>query len=335
FRPVGPSAGLTNKAAWLRLKPLFLGRGWTVVDETPTQPYSATLHLKRPGTEAWAFISISQPGAFDLDIVEAAAGAAPLVLKAPATRPELVGVKSAEIPYLSPMPGSKRHSAVASGPMTVTPAGSSEATLVATQSITFNYDLDGLSNLAFLQAYHGALVRAGWKIVNESPNYNAADAVITAHYGAGGRDIWAYLHSNIGSYSITVGDAGAKDLAGEFASACHAALLGVVFEFNKASLKPESLPVLERAVATLRGSSAPHVEVQGHTDAVGGEAYNQALSETRARSVSAWLSAHGIAPARLSARGYGKSRPIADNRTDAGRARNRRVEIANLDCRAK
>jgi outer membrane protein OmpA-like peptidoglycan-associated protein len=68
---------------------------------------------------------------------------------------------------------------------------------------------------------------------------------------------------------------------------------------------------------------------------VGGDAYNQTLSEARARAVVAWLTQHGVAASRLTAKGYGKTVPVADNRTDEGRAKNRRVEIANPQCSAK
>ena len=82
----------------------------------------------------------------------------------------------------------------------------------------------------------------------------------------------------------------------------------------------------------LQKAPAVKVEVQGHTDNVGGDGYNQTLSEARARSVMAWVIAHGIAPARLSAKGYGKSMPVASNDNDEGRAKNRRVEIAKPGC---
>jgi outer membrane protein OmpA-like peptidoglycan-associated protein len=67
---------------------------------------------------------------------------------------------------------------------------------------------------------------------------------------------------------------------------------------------------------------------------VGGDAYNQTLSEARAKAIVTWLTQHGIAGARLTAKGFGKTRPIADNATDAGRAKNRRVEIADPNCAA-
>ena len=69
------------------------------------------------------------------------------------------------------------------------------------------------------------------------------------------------------------------------------------------------------------------VRIEGHTDNVGDKTANQGLSERRAQAVIGWLVAHGINGGRLSARGYGDSKPVADNSTDEGRARNRRVEL--------
>jgi OOP family OmpA-OmpF porin len=83
-----------------------------------------------------------------------------------------------------------------------------------------------------------------------------------------------------------------------------------------------------------RDDPPPKLEVQGHTDNVGGDAYNQPLSKARARSVVVWLGQHGVASGRLTARGHGKTRPASSNATDEGRARNRRVEIANPACKA-
>jgi outer membrane protein OmpA-like peptidoglycan-associated protein len=74
------------------------------------------------------------------------------------------------------------------------------------------------------------------------------------------------------------------------------------------------------------------LEVQGHTDNVGGADYNQKLSEARANTVVNWLKAKGITADRLSARGYGLTKPIADNGSDEGRAKNRRVELKKQGC---
>ena len=74
------------------------------------------------------------------------------------------------------------------------------------------------------------------------------------------------------------------------------------------------------------------LEVQGHTDNVGGDDYNQKLSEARAGTVSAWLTSKGIAAARLSVHGYGMRPPVADNGSETGRAKNRRADLKKPGC---
>ena len=112
------------------------------------------------------------------------------------------------------------------------------------------------------------------------------------------------------------------------------ALYGVLFDFNKSTLQPASTPVLQKVADLLAKDPTLKLEVQGHTDNVGDDAYNQTLSEARARAVVAWLTRHGTAAGRLTAKGYGKTLPVADNNSDEGRAKNRRVEIANPQCAA-
>jgi outer membrane protein OmpA-like peptidoglycan-associated protein len=145
------------------------------------------------------------------------------------------------------------------------------------------------------------------------------------------------LHKNGEGYDIRVADAGAveRDLGSDLAKNCHVAMYGILFDFNKSTLQPASDPVLQQILALQTKDAALKLEIQGHTDNVGNDAYNQTLSEARAASVVAWLTQHGIAASRLTAKGYGKSAPIADNATDAGRARNRRVEIVDPACKAK
>lgn len=104
-------------------------------------------------------------------------------------------------------------------------------------------------------------------------------------------------------------------------------LKGVFFESNSDVIKPESKVILDRAVATLNKHSKIKVEVAAHTDNRGSDAYNKDLSGKRASSVMAYLNSHGIDASRLTSRGYGESRPIATNNSDAGRAKNRRVEL--------
>lgn len=102
---------------------------------------------------------------------------------------------------------------------------------------------------------------------------------------------------------------------------------GVQFDFDKSNLRQDAYPILDKAAATLIEYPDIHVEVGGHTDNVGSQAYNQKLSLARARSVMNYLVTKGVAAARLTAVGYGVTRPIASNATEAGRAKNRRVEL--------
>jgi len=108
-------------------------------------------------------------------------------------------------------------------------------------------------------------------------------------------------------------------------------LEGVYFDFDKATIKPEGKAVLNEAAALLKKHERVVVEVAGHTDSVGSDAYNQGLSERRANSVKDYLTAQGVTATRLTAKGYGESQPVASNDTDAGRAENRRVELIVLD----
>ncbi len=108
-------------------------------------------------------------------------------------------------------------------------------------------------------------------------------------------------------------------------------LQGVNFETGKSDLTEESKAVLQDVAKQLAANPEVRVEVQGHTDNVGGRAYNQRLSQARARTVEKFLEANGVSPAQVSSKGYGMSKPIASNKTAEGRAKNRRVELNRLD----
>ena len=108
-------------------------------------------------------------------------------------------------------------------------------------------------------------------------------------------------------------------------------LRGVTFEFDKARLTANAKVILDGVADTLLSASDLNVEVGGHTDSFGSEAYNQSLSERRAQSVVKYIEGRGVSSDRLSAKGYGESNPIASNETTDGRELNRRVELKILD----
>jgi OOP family OmpA-OmpF porin len=104
-------------------------------------------------------------------------------------------------------------------------------------------------------------------------------------------------------------------------------LYGVHFEFAKSTLMPAAEVELTRLQGLLLAGSDLVLEIEGHTDSVGGDAANLALSEARAKTVVDWLTAHEIVASRLSPKGLGETKPRAGNDTAAGSALYRRVEL--------
>ena len=113
---------------------------------------------------------------------------------------------------------------------------------------------------------------------------------------------------------------------------CRVEVAGIYFDFNRDSLKPESDRALETMAGLLRKMGDRKMVIEGHTDDVGTENYNGDLSARRANAVrKALVFGHGVTPDRVSTRGMGEKKPMESNETIAGRARNRRVELACVD----
>lgn len=109
-------------------------------------------------------------------------------------------------------------------------------------------------------------------------------------------------------------------------------LKGVYFDFNKASIKPESRPALDHAIKILTDNPGIRVRIEGHTDSKGSDSYNQQLSQRRADSVKAYLVKNGgIDPSRIVSVGRGEDEPVASNDTEEGRGLNRRIEFVVLE----
>lgn len=106
--------------------------------------------------------------------------------------------------------------------------------------------------------------------------------------------------------------------------------LYINFDTGKSDVKPESMPIIDEIEKLLMNNSGLQLSIEGHTDNVGNAKANQTLSEARAQSVVKLLVSRGIAQQRLSAKGFGQQRPIEDNSTEEGRAKNRRVVLVKV-----
>jgi len=124
--------------------------------------------------------------------------------------------------------------------------------------------------------------------------------------------------------------AGATGLEARMKGSGHAILYGIRFRSDSAELGSESNATLLQIAALMKSQPQLRIGVEGFTDSTNTDAYNVDLSRRRAQAVLAWLTQQGISSARLTAQGFGKSRPVADNATPQGRALNRRVEIVAL-----
>ena len=158
---------------------------------------------------------------------------------------------------------------------------------------------------------------------------------LTLKFVRGGKEVWVFLQAseNDGSYVLTVSereqmkqDIAVNELADRLATDGFVALY-VNFETAKATIQPDSAKTLDAAAGALKAAGDIRVEVAGHTDNVGTPEANLKLSQDRAQAVMAALVERGIAAGRLTAKGYGQTSPVSDNRTEDGRAKNRRVEL--------
>lgn len=326
----------TEGRIYTAMQEVFARSGWQTLREDDNKG-RWTMRLQSGGRVVMAEVKMDAPQAqVWLELVEPPGAATAFVVRPPAARPERYTLKD-DVPWLPPWPGARRTGETRNNePLDISePGRGGEAQLVGQGFDSRDYQAPpALSQLQFIGEYREALLKAGWQVLFPAAEGVRGQGTLVAHYTRDGRDLWARLRYQPGALlSIASADAGADDLAARLARDCHVPLYGVLFDFDKATLKPESDPVLTRAASLMKADAALKAEVQGHTDNVGGDDYNLRLSDARAASVRTWLVQHGIDAARLTSKGYGKTQPIADNGNDAGRARNRRVELARLGCR--
>jgi outer membrane protein OmpA-like peptidoglycan-associated protein len=167
---------------------------------------------------------------------------------------------------------------------------------------------------------------------NSCTNYGT-----TLKLNKGGKDYWVFVNA-VGAggapgyrlYILAVGEMAQDVSVNELVDKLNKdgfLTLYVNFDTGKATIKPDSDKTLDDAAAALKAASGLKIEVGGHTDNVGTPQANEKLSADRAQAVMAALVKRGVAANRLTAKGYGQSSPVADNRSEEGRAKNRRVEL--------
>ncbi|MBX7097475.1 MAG: OmpA family protein [Myxococcaceae bacterium] len=315
--------------AWKRWKPVLEAKGFAVEGATGDD---WSLKKSEKGQETSLRVSLGEFQDPKLTVVVTPAAPRTLTLKAPGATSEKVGAKD-EFPFLvAPAGAALENTATLDEPLDVTAGGDKEVHLVGRGAVMKQYTPPkNLSKLETELVYRAALQKAGWTVLPLPDGVAEGEGVVRAHWSAKGRELWAVVgrandDSDTG-LTIAVADSGADDWAKALAADCRLPLYGVTFDFDKATLKPVSTPVLEKAAAALAANPSLAVEVQGHTDDVGDDAYNLKLSGQRAETVRAWLAGHGVAAARLSSKGFGKTQPVVENSSDANRARNRRVEL--------
>lgn len=191
----------------------------------------------------------------------------------------------------------------------------------------------------FVATYRDSLFAAGWKLI-ETPKIDRplpdGTVNIAAHYMENGKDLFTRIsRTPDGAYEINVANVGDEDWTALLTTECRLPIHSLQFDKDRATLRLfESMPALKKLSNLLKRPNAPAIEIQGHMDNIGesGVAARQALSEARAKSVTAWLIADGVPGAQISSKGYGKTKPVADNDSDFGRALNRRIEIVRSGC---
>jgi outer membrane protein OmpA-like peptidoglycan-associated protein len=298
--------------------------GWTIIRD-----HGELEAKKRVGaTTAWYQ---SFPNSPMVTILEETPPPRVLTLTAPKSVPETFAADG-DYPYAAPFPGATlQKTERASRNLDVTPKNATQPLIFRISETKWYAIPKDVSSYEFVIAYERALEKIGWSIERDGIG---SDGSVWAHYAKNGRDIWLQTRAQGGQQSINVVDVGADSAAArlkqELATAGHVPLYGIYFDTDSARPKPESETTLQHVLQMMTGDASLRLEVQGHTDDSGSPEHNAKLSGDRAASVKDWLIAHGIAASRLMSKGYGATRPVADNHTPEGKAKNRRVELARI-----
>ncbi len=194
------------------------------------------------------------------------------------------------------------------------------------------------SPLQLMRNYQNAVKQIGGTVVYERLPKDLDAGETTLQVTTGGKDVWIKVLPDIfsaptQSYQLVITEiaamaqvVSANELLQELNKNGFVALY-INFDTGKAELKKDGVAAVKEIATLLKSNPTLKLSIEGHTDNVGDAASNKKLSEARAKSVTAAIVASGIDAARLSAAGFGQDKPVADNRSEEGRAKNRRVEL--------
>lgn len=281
-----------------------------------------------------------KPFAIAAAIAFAVAQPTPITFPPPSATPETAATTQ-DFPFLPPLPGARLvHTSRIEGALELKSAtGDNEAVLAGMSYVKKTYQRTlPVSSHRFVSSYRDALFAAGWKLIDvtrlDEKMVHEETVTVSAHYMSNGRNIYARVTQEPdGLYEINVADVGAEDWKAALARDCRIRIPSLHFDLDRPTLREfESEPSLQKLADLLKAKTTPAVEIQGHADNIGeaGVAARQTLSAGRAKIVASWLVAHGVPAAKITSKGYGKTRPIAGNDSDLGRALNRRIDVVCL-----
>jgi outer membrane protein OmpA-like peptidoglycan-associated protein len=191
-----------------------------------------------------------------------------------------------------------------------------------------------ISGLEKIRNAENALKTAGYNVLYQD-KYFTTRYWLTARKGPQ----WVYVYADTGAYEVTSVlakqmeqkmEANAAGWADAINNTGRVSIYGINFDTGKATIRPDSEPALKEVIALLQNNPSWAMVVAGHTDNVGTRELNWTLSKQRAESVIGWLATKGIDKSRLISAGFGDTRPLVDNGTEDGRAKNRRVDLVKL-----
>jgi outer membrane protein OmpA-like peptidoglycan-associated protein len=194
------------------------------------------------------------------------------------------------------------------------------------------------STLEIIKNYENAIIKNGGKKI-----YSNKDEGATFTMSRNNIDYWVFVGgfytptgTGIGKFELVVVEktamnqsVQASEMFNEISKSGHIALY-INFDTGKSTIKPESDKIIDELVKMMKANPSLKVSVEGHTDNAGNAASNKTLSESRAKAVVDKLIASGIDKTRLSSKGWGQEKPVSDNGTEEGKAKNRRVAIVKM-----